>query len=255
MRADAPVSVMLLARDETARLEALLPELAFAAEVVVVWDDRGDPRTRATAERAGARVFTRPWAGFGAQRRFALERCTQPWVLWVDADERPDTVARDAIARAVRDPAGPPAWTLERVNFFLGGRIRYCGWGGERLVRLFRRDAARFADADLVHEEVAVPGTPGRLAGVLEHRSYETWADCVVKRDRYAEANAEKAFRAGRRAGPLDGLVRAPFRFLRQYVLQLGVLDGWRGLVLCAFAASQVRRKYDRLHALGRTAR
>jgi uncharacterized protein YggT (Ycf19 family) len=47
----------------------------------------------------------------------------------------------------------------------------------------------------------------------------------------------------------LDVLVRPPLRFLRMYVLQLGVLDGAHGLVLCALAAVQVFLKYAELWA------
>jgi hypothetical protein len=64
---------------------------------------------------------------------------------------------------------------------------------------------------------------------------------------RYAAAGAERARRAGRRAGPLDVLVRPPLRFLRMYVGQAGFLDGARGLVVCALAATQVMLKYAEL--------
>jgi (heptosyl)LPS beta-1,4-glucosyltransferase len=63
----------------------------------------------------------------------------------------------------------------------------------------------------------------------------------------YAHAGAEKAWRGGKRASALDPLVRPPLRFLRQFVLQLGFLDGGHGLVLCGFAAAQVFLKYAEL--------
>lgn len=243
----APISVLLLARDETRDLEELIPALGFAREVVVVWDPRGDPQACATATRLGARVHERAFGGFGAQRAFALAQCTEPWVLWLDADERLDAAAVDALRRAVAAPGDATQFRLARATWFLGRRIRFCGWQAETLVRLFRRDRARFDDAE-VHEQVAVEGpSGGTLAGTIEHRSYRTFADCTDKCVRYARAGAEKAFRRGRRAGPLDVLVRPPLRFLRQYVLQLGVLDGAHGLVLCGFAAAQVFLKYAEL--------
>ncbi len=49
----AAISVLLLARDETRDIETLIPTLAFAREVVVVWDPRGDLATREAAERLG----------------------------------------------------------------------------------------------------------------------------------------------------------------------------------------------------------
>ena len=254
MPADLPLSVLLLARDEVADLTALLPALGFAREVVVVWDERGDAAVRALAERSGARVLARPWQGFGAQRQFALAQCTQPWVLWIDADERLDARALAALAAAVReDRTDFSGYAFLRVAYFLGRRIRFCGWRGQRLVRLFRRERARFDDA-LVHERLQLEGATALLAGTLEHQSYPTWDVCVTKMRRYAEAGALNAHRAGRRAGPLDGVVRAPLRFVRQYVLQLGFLDGADGVLVCALAAAQVYLKYTRLWQLGREA-
>ena len=249
MDASLPISVLLLARDETRRIEALIPALAFAREVVVVWDPRGSEETRAAAERLGARVFARELEGFGAQRRFALAQCREPWVLWIDADEWLDGTAVAALGRLAGLPAGQEAgFAFERRTYFLGRRIRFCGWRGEAVVRLFRRVSARFDDAP-VHERVLVEGRVGRLAGVLEHHSYAGWNDCVRKLTVYAHAGAQQARRAGRSAGPLDVLLRPPLRFVRMYVLQLGFLDGFHGLLLCALAAAQVLLKYGELWA------
>jgi (heptosyl)LPS beta-1,4-glucosyltransferase len=249
-----PISVLLLARDETTDLESLLPALGFAAEVVVIWDSAGDPATRDAAVRLGARVLERRLDGFGPQRRFALEQCTQEWVLWLDADERLSAESVPTLARACALEASRPTLVFARRHtWFLGRRIRWCGWGGEWLPRLFTRRGAAFDDAP-VHERVEVAG--GTVVGGLgpfeiEHHSYRTFDSCVSKMRSYAHANAEKAWRAGRRAGPLDVLVRPPLRFLRQYVLQLGFLDGAHGLVLCGFAAAQVFLKYAELWQRG----
>lgn len=249
MDARLPVSVLLLARDETGRLEALIPSLCFAREVVVVWDPRGSEETRAAAARLGARVFARELDGFGAQRQFALAQCREAWVLWIDADERLDPAVVDALGRLAGPPAPPEdGFALERRSYFLGRRIRFCGWRGESVLRVFRRERARFDDAP-VHERALVEGRLGRLPGALEHHSYATWDDCARKLVSYAHAGAEKARRAGRGAGPLDVLLRPPLRFVRMYVLQLGFLDGFPGLVLCALAAAQVFLKYGELWA------
>ncbi|OGF15332.1 MAG: hypothetical protein A2W00_07050 [Candidatus Eisenbacteria bacterium RBG_16_71_46] len=247
-----PISVLLLARDEAERLERLLPALDFAREVVVVVDAATRDATRAVAERLGARVFERALDGFGPQRRFALARCREPWVLWLDADERLDPPAVAALAGAVREDRAD-GYRLARRTWFLGRRIRYCGWQGERVLRLFRRERASFDEA-AVHERVAVEGRIAELAGTLEHHSYASWADCREKLVRYAAAGAARARAEGRRAGPLDLVVRPPLRFARMYLLQLGALDGARGVAVCALAAAQVLLKYAELWAGARTA-
>ena len=253
-----PISVLLLLRDERRDVEELLPALSFAAEVVVVWDPRGDRAARDAAERLGARVFEREFDGFGPQRAFALTQCTQDWVLWLDADERLAANSLPALERASRRPADRPGiMRVKRETRFLGAEIHWCGWNDEWLPRLFTRHGARFDDAP-VHEQVHVASATvhaSRPPIVLLHHSYRTLEDCVTKMVRYAHANAEKSWRADRRAGLLDVAVRPPLRFLRQYVLQLGFLDGAHGFVLCAFAAAQVFLKYAELWDRSRAGR
>src|SRR5262249_6050270 len=157
--------------------EELLPALAFASEVVVVWDPRGDVAARDAAERHGARVFERAFDGFGPQRRFALAQCKEDWVLWLDADERLSPGSLATLARAVALGADRPAvLRARRTTEFLGRPIRWCGWGDEWLPRLFTRAGAAFDDAP-VHEQVRVGGARVLRLGPFEilHRSYRTW--------------------------------------------------------------------------------
>jgi len=242
-----PISVLLLARDEAQRLAVLLPALDFAREVVVVVDAASQDATRELAAAHGARVFVRILDGFGPQRRFALEQCREPWVLWIDADERLDDRARASLADAIATPeVAGFRWT--RRTWFLGRPIRYCGWQGEWVLRLFRRERGQFDDAP-VHERLDVKGRIADLPGLLEHHSYRTWDECRDKLVRYAAAGAEKLRRQGRRASPLDLIARPPLRFLRMYVFQLGFLDGARGVAVCALAACQVLLRYAELWA------
>jgi glycosyltransferase involved in cell wall biosynthesis len=249
-----PISVLLLARDETRALERLLPALVFVAEVVVVRDPRGDPALAETASRLGARVVSHEFVGFGPQRQFALGQCREEWVLWLDADEQLAPGAEAALRAALG--GGARAFALLRRGWFLGKRIRGCGWQDEWIVRVFRREGARFDDAPVHERLVAGAQHAVRLPGAeIDHHSYPDWDACVDKLIRYARAGAEKSWRDGRRASALDVLFRPPLRFLRMFVLQAGIRDGGHGLVLCALAAAQVALKYGDLWSRTRAAR
>lgn len=251
-----PISVLLLTRNESARIERLLPSLAFAEQIVVV-DDASTDGSAELARRLGAEVHVRALDGFGPQRQFALGLCTRPWVLWIDADERLDDRALAALTRMVADDPRAErnaSGSFERRTWFLGRQIRWCGWRGERVTRLFPREAARFDDAP-VHERVHLNGPVTPLVGVLEHHSYENWEACRTKLVKYAAAAAEARRRAGRSAGILDVAFRPLARFVRMYVLQLGVLDGAHGFAVCALAAAQVFLREMELWADRRPAR
>jgi len=243
-----PISVLLLARDEAPRLEALLPRLQFAREIVVVVDTATRDATRDVSARHGAKVFERALEDFGRQRQFALDHCREEWVLWIDTDERLDGAAEAGVRAALAADSSIAGFRIERRTWFLGRRIAHCGWGGERVLRLFRRERARFDPAP-VHETVRIEGAIGELPGTIEHHSYERWSDCRSKLIDYAARGAEQARRQGRRATPLDLLVRPPLRFLRMYVLQAGFLDGGHGIAVCALGATQVLLKYFELWA------
>ena len=115
-----------------------------------------------------------------------------------------------------------------------------------------RRARARF-DSSPVHERVHVEGGVEDLPATLEHSSYATWDEARRKLLQYSAANAERLARDGRGASLFDVVLRPPLRFVRMYVLQLGVLDGARGLLVCGLAATQVFLKYAGRWAAGRT--
>src|SRR4051794_9740241 len=82
-----PLSACIIAFNEADRIQACIESLAFCDEVVVV--DSGS--TDATCELAaakGARVLSHAFAGYRAQKDFAVHAARNDWVLCLDADER-----------------------------------------------------------------------------------------------------------------------------------------------------------------------
>ena len=63
---------------------------------------------------------------------------------------------------------------------------------------------------------------------------------------------AEGLFARGKRAGALDLVIRPTARFVRSYVIKLGFLEGWRGLLQASLAAHYGSMKYAKLLALQR---
>jgi dolichol-phosphate mannosyltransferase len=106
-----PISVVVPARDEAARIGPLLATVVGApgvAEVVVV-DDESTDATADVARTAGAHVVTgRPvpagWAGKTWALQQGLDAATGEWVVLLDADTRPAAeLPRALVARCVAD--------------------------------------------------------------------------------------------------------------------------------------------------------
>jgi hypothetical protein len=221
------VTVVVLARDEAARLEKLLDAIPLEMHVFVLDADSRD-QTAAIARAHGAEVETRPWTGFVNARRYALGRVTTPWALMLDADELLDATLRDAILTARGEVAG---YRLRRVTMLCGRPVRAAGWSNEKLLRLFRTDRARVAANELgadLHERWIVDGPIADLPGAIVHDSYPTLASYRAKFDRYTSVEAA-ALQPSARAY-LRALATMPLRFLWSIVRYGGWLDGWRGL-------------------------
>ncbi|MDH3240356.1 MAG: glycosyltransferase family 2 protein [Alphaproteobacteria bacterium] len=230
------ISAILITRDERDNIADCLAALSFCDEIVVV-DSGSADGTPDIAREHGAKVsIEADWQGYGVQKQRALDRAGSDWVLAVDADERIPEALRDEILVAVA-AAGFAGYRIKRLNWFLGRPLRHGGWYPDPVLRLARRDAARYKPA-IVHETLLVDGRVGDLEAPMEHLSYRTIDDVLAKMRRYALASAEARRRDGAAGGLGSALLRAKFTFLKTYFLQLGLLDGGRGLV-AAIARSQ----------------
>ena len=247
-----PLSVVVVTRDEAARLPACLESVRFAEEIVVVDSGSTDP-TPAVAREFGARVIHQPWLGYGPQKRFAVAQAKYDWVLCLDADERVSPELRASIEAALEAPRAK-ACRLMRRNRFMGRWLRHGEGYPDPVVRLFDRRHAQWS-ADPVHEAVDTAQAPViTLYGDLLHESEQDLHTYLAKQNRYTSLQARALHEAGRRAGVIR-LVGSPLaRFFRFYVVRLGFLDGVPGLVHIAIGCFNSFVKYAKLRELQRRA-
>ncbi len=238
------LSVAVITKNEAHRIERCLQSVSFAEQIVVV-DCGSTDGTVATARRLGAEVcVTDDWPGFGIQKNRALAHCRHPWVLSIDADEEVSEELRRSVKAAVSEQLADAAngYWIHRSSRFCGQTIRFGLWRNDRVLRLFRREGARFTD-DLVHERVVCPEPLGTLPGVLLHDSVDSIDDAREKYFRYARAGAIQ-LRARGKGGLAAAWIHASWSFMRGYVLRLGFLDGRNGLILAVLMAQGTYWRY-----------
>jgi glycosyltransferase involved in cell wall biosynthesis len=232
------LSVAVIAWNEEDRLRACLESVAWADEIIVI-DAESTDKTVQVAREFTDKIWVRPWAGFAAQKNFALEQTTGEWVLSLDADERVTRELRDRIGRLVRANGPADGYSIPRKNVFWGAWMRHGGLYPDYQLRLFRRDAGRFA-ASAVHESVVIEGRVEALDEPMLHHSYRGLEDFVTRSNRYSTLAAQEIVSRGGRAGLADLALRPLGRFLSMYILKFGFLDGWRGFVLAVLYANYV---------------
>lgn len=242
------LSVIIITKNEAQDLLRALSSVGFADELIVV-DSGSTDGTQQIAADFGAKVYeTFDWPGFGQQKNRALEKATQDWVLSLDADEwiEPDLAAE--IKRVINPSeyghTGDKcaAFRLKRKSIFIDRAIRFGDWRRDRVVRLFRRGAARFSE-DAVHERLMVDGSIQDLSGVMGHFSVRSIDDSKSKMWRYNLVAANRIANENR-GGQIKGFFKAAFSLFRGLILRAGLLDGLRGLQLAWFNAQGTYLRY-----------
>jgi glycosyltransferase involved in cell wall biosynthesis len=249
-----PLSVAIITKNEEENIRSCLQSISFAGQVILV-DSGSTDYTLQIAAEFNCEVYNEQWRGFGPQKQSAIEKCSQPWILVLDADERipPDTA--DIIKKIVTDSNVKEAgFSFPRKNYFQRRWIKHAGWWPDRVVRLFRKEAGRMTTA-IVHESVEVQGMVGELDVAIEHFTESRLSKIIQKIDKYSTLGAEAAFREGKRSSTGGAFMRAFFTFNQDYFLRLGILDGRQGLTLAVTDAVNKFFKYAKLSEFGQASR
>ncbi len=242
------ITACIITQDEEENLPRCLKSLEGIVDEIVVVDSGSTDRTPFLATDHNARFIRHDWQGYVDQKNFCIAKATHPWVLSIDADEALSPELREEIA-ALKEKGGDDrtvGYSMPRVVFFEGQWIRYGDWYPDVLVRLFRKEKARFTGGR-VHERLEIDGPVVALSGELHHHSFRDEADLRARGEKYAALWAETARADGKTAGPLSPLLHATARFLRHFFLKGGWKGGARGFRIARLCAREVGLKYQLL--------
>src|SRR3970282_1147611 len=96
------VSVLVITLNEEANLQALLVDLDFADEVIIV-DSYSNDKTKSIAQSfSNVRFIENKFENYSSQRNFAISQAKNDWILFLDADERLTLALKEEIIETLR---------------------------------------------------------------------------------------------------------------------------------------------------------
>ncbi len=249
-------SVLILTLNEAGNLPRCLASIASCDDIVVL-DSGSTDATGAIATAAGARVFTRPFDNFAGQRNYAQRKISfrHPWVFHLDADEQ-FTPELDRECRAASARTDLDGFFVAPKMMFQGRWIPHCTDFPAWQARFVRAPQFEFLQAGHGQREAASMKVERLSANYLHDLSSGGEDEWLEKHRRYARAEAQAHLAAGtalawgeifsgerlRRRRALKRLsyalpARPALRFVYQYFLRGGFLDGGPGLRYCRLLA------------------
>jgi len=228
------ITVIIPCFNEEENIEACLRSVVWADEILVV-DSFSTDGTLDIVRRYTDRIVQHEYINSAAQKNWIIPQARHEWVLVVDCDERVQEGLRDEILVLLRNNPVKDGYWIRRKNFLFGKEVKHAGWGTDSVLRLFRRDVGRY-QKKRVHAEVELDRT-GSLQGYLEHYTMPSLHEWMQKIDRYTTWKAQDKYEGGM-VLPVVHMIMRPFiSFFRDYILRLGILDGWRGFLISSMNA------------------
>ncbi len=244
------LSAVIITFNEERNIGRCLDSLVGVADEVVVVDSFSTDRTAEICREKGARFVQHAFAGHIEQKNYALTQAAFDHVLSLDADEALSDTLRQSILAAKADWRAE-GYAMNRLTNYCGQWIHHSGWYPDRKLRLFDRRLARWGGQN-PHDKIEMnaEARQERLRGDLLHYSYYSVEEHYARARRYADIAAKAMHDRGRQANWWNLAFSPAVKFLRNYVLKLGFLDGRAGWTICRIAALETWWKYRALQGL-----
>ena len=125
------------------------------------------------------------------------------------------------------------AYRLKRTDIFLDKKLRFGESGTNLFVRLAKKDSGTWSRP--IHETWEVSGSIGTLSSPIKHYAANSIGQFVSKLDYYTTINAQHLYDQGVHASYFHIICYPPGKFLVNYMIKGGILDGTHGFVHAVF--------------------
>lgn len=254
MKMPQKISAAVITFNEEKNIGRCLASLQGVADEIIIVDSYSQDGTEHICREYGATFLQRPFEGYFQQKNYALSKTQHPYVLSLDADEVLSAPLRAAILRE-KSHFRYQAYQFNRLTNYCGQWIRHCGWYPDRKIRLWNRSLGQWGGGNPHERVILAPKTTlGHLHGDILHYSYYSVSDHIKQIQFFTDMSAREALQKGKTTHLAALLVKPVWKFFRDYVIRLGFLDGFYGLVICVNSAFAKWLKYLKIYERSRKA-
>lgn len=212
------------------------------ADEIIVVDSFSTDKTVDIAKEYGSKIYIEKFKGFIDQKNSAMEKCSNEWILFLDADE----VATPELKESIRNALSKDeirGYIINRCTFYLGKLLKY-SWQPDRKLRLVHKSLNPKWGKSSPHEKLYINGKSEILEGEIIHYSYKNLNEHIQKLNYYAQSVAQNYYINGRHFKLYNILLNPFLAFFKKYLFKLGFLDGYRGFFVAVSSFIYVFLKY-----------
>ena len=241
------LSVVVITFNEEKNIERCLESVKEIADEVIVVDSYSTDNTQKIVESRGAIFIENSFEGHRQQKNFALQKAKYDYVLSLDADEVLSVPAILSL-KTIKSQPMSDAYSFNRKTNYCGKWIQHCGWYPDRKIRLINRKKAKWGGVNPHDKIILNQGIkPQKIEGDILHYSFPTISSHIVTADFYSEISSKEIYKKDKTIYFIIHILLNPlFKFFKKYFVQLGILDGFYGFVICVLSAYSNFLKYTK---------
>lgn len=246
------ITATIITHNEERNIRRCLESIKDVVDEIIVVDDFSTDDTENICKEFDVRFVKQKWLGFTEQKNLAISLSSNDWILSIDADEALSEKLKSSILKLKKEETPINyAFSVKILTNYCGHWIHHCGWYPCPKRRLWNRKAGVWFG--LIHEYVKFNQSIENvmLDGDLDHYSYYSISQHMMKTDKYSSLSAQKAFEAGKRCRSGFKIhFKTGWTFFNDFFMKLGFLDGYYGYVVCKMNAYGTFLKYSKLREL-----
>lgn len=247
------LSVVIITFNEEKNIARCLDSIINVADDIVVVDSYSTDKTKQICEEKKVHFVEHKFDGHIEQKNWAITQAKYQHVLSLDADEALTPELQNEIIK-IKENWKVDGYSFNRLTNFCGTWIKHCGWYPDKKLRLWDTSKGKWG-GDNPHDKVIMKkGTKtNHINSDILHYSFYTVEQHLKQIDYFTDISSKAAYKKGKTSNGFKIFYKSTFKFIRDYFLKLGFLDGYQGYVVCKNSAYAKHLKYSKLRNLNQT--
>ena len=244
------ISGLVITFNEERNIKRCLESLQKVCDEIIVIDSGSIDKTQEICHELGAKVIVNPFQGHIEQKNFAVSNANFDYVLSLDADEELDELLISQI-QSLKSNVHFDGVMFNRLTRYVDQWIFHCDWYPDTKLRLWKKTMGKWGG---VNPHDIIEMTPEskiiKIKGDLKHYSYNSISEHVIQTNKFTTIAAKAAYNNGVRSSIFKIFTRPILKFLKDYFLRKGFLDGKYGFIICFINSLSALLKYAKIKDL-----
>ncbi len=248
------LSAVIITYNEERNIRRCLESLKGVADEIIIVDSYSTDRTEEICRAYRTRFIRHKFIGHIEQKNWAILQASTPYILSLDADEALSEELRASI-QSVKENWTHDGYFFNRLTNYCGRWIRHTSWYPSRKLRLWDSRKGFWGGFNPHDRFYLNRGTTRQfLKGDILHYSYYSISEHLEQINAFSTILAQSYYERGRRVN-ISSIVLHPFwRFLKDFIMRAGFMDGYYGFIVSVNSAHEVFLKYVKLRNIYRDA-